>query len=180
MNENIKKSGLISLIPSAVFLFLGIIIVNHPEGTIKFVLYILGALLMAFGVIRLNTYYSLREKFQYYDFNLMLGSLCFLIGLVIIVFGNTIALFFGIIIGLWIVLGSINRIHIALKLKDCGISYWYVSFVVALLILISGLYVVFSPKLLLVTVGAILIIYSVIDILQSIVFMVNTKKILES
>ena len=176
MKENARKSGLISLIPSAVFLFLGIILIKHPEDTIRYVSYILGALLIAFGVIRLNTYFSLREKFQYYDFNLMLGSLCFLIGLVIITFGKTIASIFGIVIGIWIVLSSVNRIHLSLKLKDSGLKYWYISLIVAILVLMVGLYVIFTPELILVTLGILLLIYSAIDILQSLIFIVNTEK----
>lgn len=177
MKELVKKSGYISLLSSIVFLLLGIILVNHPEDTIKVVSYILGGLLIAFGIIRLFTYFSSRDKFQYYDFNLMLGSLSFLVGLVIIVFGSSIASIFGIILGLWIVLSSINRINLSFKLKDSGIKYWYISLVISLLILICGLYVVFSPELILVTLGTILIIYSIMDIIQSIIFILNTNKI---
>ena len=50
MKELVKKSGFISLLSSIVFLLLGIILVNHPEVTIKVVSYILGGLLMAFGI----------------------------------------------------------------------------------------------------------------------------------
>ena len=107
----------------------------------------------------------------------MLGTLCSLIGLVIITFGTSIASIFGIIIGLWIVLSSVNRINLAFKLKDSKIKYWYVSLIASLIVLISGLYVVFSPELLLITLGIILIIYSSIDIIQNIIFIVNTNKI---
>ncbi|MBO4816649.1 MAG: DUF308 domain-containing protein [Clostridia bacterium] len=177
MKELVKKSGFISLLSSIVFLLLGIILVNHPEDTIKVVSYILGGLLMAFGIIRLFTYFTSRDKFQYYDFNLMLGSLCLLVGLVILVFGTSIASIFGIIVGIWIVLSSINRMNLSFKLKDSGIKYWYISLIIAILVFISGLYVVFSPELILVTLGTILIIYSITDIIQSIIFIINTNKI---
>ena len=177
MKELVKKSGFISLLSSIVFLLLGIILVNHPEDTIKVVSYILGGLLMAFGVIKLFTYFTSRDKFQYYDFNLMLGALCLLIGLVIVVFGSSLASIFGIIVGIWIVLSSINRMNLSFKLKDSGIGYWYISLTIAIIVFIAGLYVVFSPTLLLITLGAILIVYSVMDILQSIIFIINTNKI---
>ena len=47
MKETVKRSGFISLLSSVVFLFLGIILINHPEDTIKVVSYVLGALLIA-------------------------------------------------------------------------------------------------------------------------------------
>ena len=177
MKELIKRSGFISILTSVIFLVLGIILINHPEDTVKFVSYILGGLLIIFGMFRLGSYFGARDDFSYYDFNLTLGSLCLLIGLVIIVFGPTIASIFGIIIGIWIVLSSINRINLAFKLKDSGIKYWYVCLIIALLVLACGLYIIFSPELILVTVGTLLIVYSIMDIVQSIIFIVNTKKI---
>ena len=107
----------------------------------------------------------------------MLGSLSLLIGLVIIVFGTSIASIFGIIIGIWIVLSSINRINLSFKLKDSGIKYWYISTIIAILVLICGLYIVFSPELILVTLGTLIIVYSIMDIIQSIIFIINTNKI---
>ena len=177
MKELVRKSGFISLLSSVVFLLLGIILVNHPEDTIKFVSYIMGGLMIIFGIIRLSTYFTSRDKFAYYDFNLMLGSLCLLVGLVIIIFGSSIASIFGIILGIWIVLSAINRINLAFKLKDSGIKYWYLSLIIAIIVLICGLYIVFSPELILVTLGIILIAYSVMDIIQSIIFIINTGKI---
>lgn len=177
MKDLIKRSGFVSLLSSVVFLLLGVILVNHPEDTIKVVSYVLGALLIAFGTIRLISYFKSRDKFEYYDFNLMLGSLCFLVGLVIIIFGTSIASIFGIIVGIWIVLSSINRMNLSFALKDSGIKYWYISLTIAILVLISGLYVIFSPELLLVTLGAVLIIYSIMDIIQDIIFIINSNKI---
>ena len=133
MKELIKRSGFISILASVIFLVLGIILINHPEDTVKFVSYILGGLLIIFGMFRLGSYFGARDDFSYYDFNLTLGSLCLLLGIVIIVFGPTIASIFGIIIGIWITLTSINRINLAFKLKASKIKYWYVCLIIALL-----------------------------------------------
>ena len=177
MKDLIKRSGFVSILSSVIFLILGIILINHPEGTIKFVSYILGGSLIIFGIIRLATFFSTRENFSYYDFNLMLGSLCFLAGLVIIVFGTAIASFIGIILGIWISLTAVNRINFAFRLKEEKIKYWYVSLIIALLVLSAGLYIIFAPELILVTLGSLLIAYSIMDIVQSIILMVNVKKI---
>ena len=177
MKDLIKRSGFVSILSSIIFLILGIILINHPEGTIKVVSYVLGGSLIIFGIIRLSTYFSTREDFSYYDFNLMLGTLCFLAGLVIIVFGTAIASFFGIIIGIWIVLTAVNRINFAFKLKEEKIKYWYVSLIIALLVLTVGLYIIFAPELILMTLGSLLIAYSIMDIIQSIIFIINTRKI---
>ena len=177
MKDLIKRSGFVSIAASLIFLVLGLILINHPEGTIKVVSYILGGLLIIFGVFRLGTYFSTREKFAYYDFNLTVGALCFLAGLIIIVFGTAIASLFGIMVGIWIVLTAINRINFAFRLKEEKVKYWYVSLIIALLVISAGLYIIFAPELILITLGYLLISYSIMDIIQSIIFIVNTKKI---
>ena len=138
MKDLIQRSGFVSIGFALVFLFIGIILLNNPEGTIRVASYILGGLLIIFGVFRLGSYFSSRDNFQYYDFNLMLGALFFFIGLVIVVFGTAIASVFGIILGIWVVLSAVNRINLAIKLKECKIKYWYVCLLIALLVLAAG------------------------------------------
>ena len=177
MKDLIQRSGFVSIGFSLVFLFIGIILLNNPEGTIRVASYMLGGLLIIFGLFRLGSYLGSRDNFQYYDFNLMLGTLCFFIGLVIVVFGTAIASVFGIILGIWVVLSAVNRINLAFKLKECKIKYWYVCLIIALLVLAAGCYIIFNPEFIAATVGALIIAYSVMDIIQSIIFIVNNKKI---
>ena len=180
MKEILKKAGYISILSSVAFLLLGIILVNHPDNTIKFVSYILGSLFIVFGLARIKSYFSSpKEDFLYYDYNLTIGSLCTIIGLVILVFGNALASIIGFIFGIWIVLSAINKINLSFKIKKAGVKYWYVSVLISLLVLIAGLYIVFSPELILVTLGTILIIYSVMDIIEDIIFMINMKQFLK-
>ena len=180
MKDILKKSGYISLLSSIVFLLLGIIIVNHPEGTIKVVSYILGILFIVFGIIRIISYFkSAKDEYAYYDFNLTIGSLCTIVGLVILVFGSAIATVIGFILGIWIVLNAINKINLSFKLKDQKVKYWYITLALSILILVAGLYIVFSPSIILVTLGGILIAYSIMDIIENIIFMINMKKYLD-
>jgi len=179
MKEILKKSGYISLLSSLVFLLLGVILVNHPDDTIRVVSYVLGGLFIVFGLARMFSYFkSPKEGFEYYDFNLTIGSLCTIIGLVILVFGNAIATIIGFIIGIWIVLNAINRINASFRLKDQKIKYWYLPLTIAILILIAGFYIVFSPNLIPMTLGVIVIVYSIMDIVQNIIFMINMRKFL--
>ncbi len=179
MKDIVRRTSYISILAAVAFMILGIILLNHPDDTIKIVCGILGGVFIVFGTIKIVHYFYAREKFEYYDFNLMLGALCILVGIVVITKGEVIVSILGIIFGAWIVLSSVNRINISLKIKKVGIKYWYLCLILALALLGAGLYVVFNPDTILVTLGAtILIIYSIIDIVQSVIFIVNTKKIL--
>ena len=178
MKDIIKRTAYISILASIAYMILGIILLKHPEDTVTIVCRILGGVFIVFGIIKIVHYFYAKEKFQYYDFNLMLGSLCLLVGLVVIFLGDVILSILGIIFGAWIVLSSVNRIHLSFKIKQAGIKYWYLCLILAFAVLAAGVYIVFNPDTILVTLGAsILIIYSVMDIIQSIIFIVNTKKI---
>ncbi len=152
MKDIFKKSGYLSLLSSILFLLLGIILINNPEGTIEFISYLIGGIFIAMGFSKVITYFTSKDKYMYYDYNLILGAFCAIIGLIIIVFGNAIAAMFGIVIGIWIILSGINRLDLSIKMKNANVSYWSLSLLISILILIAGIYIIFAPGTLLVTV----------------------------
>ena len=64
-------------------------------------------------------------------------------------------------------------------MRDSKIKYWYVSLIIAILVMFAGFYVIFSPEILLVTLGTILIIYAIMDIIQDIAFIANMSKLIK-
>ena len=91
---------------------------------------------------------------------------------------NIIGSVFRIIIGVWIVYTAFVRINSAIQIKRIGSKAWIFGLILAVLMLICGLYVIIYSNAIIVTIGAIMIVYSVMDIIESIIFMRNINKIL--
>lgn len=176
MRNLFKKAGYLSFLSSILFLILGILLINNPEQIVQAISYIIGGILIIMGIFRIISYFTSKDAYVFYDFNLIYGSLCAILGIIVMVCGKSIASFFGIIIGIWIILSGISRINLSFKIKDAGVNYWFVSLLISILILVAGIYIIFVPGTILVTLGFILIIYSIMDIIGNIIYMVNMNK----
>ena len=173
MEEFLKKTGWTSIITSVVTAIIGIIIICNPMVTMKLVAYALGAIFIGFGVIKLINYFIAKGTYDFYNYEMIYGLLAVLIGIVTIVFSNTIGMIFRIIIGVWIIYSGIMRLGLVSKLKTLGISEWKYALIIAALILICGIYVLVKAETIGIAIGIAILIYSIMDIVEGIIFLRN-------
>jgi len=69
------------------------------------------------------------------------------------------------------------RIDLSVKFKAVNSNAWIFSLILSILMFICGLYVTINSGAILVTVGTIMVVYSIIDIIEAIIFMKNIKEI---
>ena len=177
MEEFLKKTGWTSIITSVVTAIIGIIIICNPMVTMKLVAYALGAIFIGFGVIKLINYFIAKGTYDFYNYEMIYGLLAVLIGIVTIVYSNTIGTIFRIIIGVWIIYSGIMRLGLVSKLKTLGIPEWKYALIIATLILICGIYVLIKAETIGIAIGIAILIYSVMDIVEGIIFLRNVDSI---
>ena len=68
------------------------------------------------------------------------------------------------IIGVWIIYTSFIRINSAIQIKRLGSEAWMYGLILAIIMFLCGLYVIVNSSAIVVTIGTIMIIYSVIDV----------------
>ena len=161
-----KKSRWVSIIESLIFALLGIILICKPEGTLKFITFLLGTIFILTGIYKIINYFVSKGRYNFYDYDLAYGLVACIIGIITIFFSSTIGSIFRIIIGLWIIYSSFIRMNLSTKLKALNTTIW-----------ICGLYITVNSGAIIVTIGIMMIIYSVIDIIEDIIFMKNIKEI---
>ncbi len=177
LEQILKKTGWSSLISSVVFAILGIILINNPDETVKFVSWILGIMFILVGVYKIINYVADKGKYDFYDYNMAFGIIAILFGIITIAYSNQIGSIFRIIIGLWIMYSSIIRMNLAFKLRTINTNVWLYSLIIAFAMLLCGTYAVFNKGAIIVTVGIIILIYSILDIVESIIFLKNINDI---
>lgn len=173
----LKKSGWMSIIESLIFAVLGIILVWKPNEIMAMISYIIGAIFITVGVIKIINYIKEKGKNDLYNYELIFGIMAAVIGLVVIVYSNTISTIFGIIIGIWIIYSSVVRASSALKLKAIKTNIWIYSLILAIIMFICGLYIILDSSVVVTTVGVIMIIYAILDIIENIIFINNVKQL---
>lgn len=177
MEDFLKKTGWTSIITSVVTAIIGIVIIGNPMVTLKIVAYVLGSLFIAFGVIKLISYFVAKGAYDFYNYEMIYGILAIIIGIVTIAYSNTIATIFRIIIGVWILYSGIMRFGLVLKLKKLEINEWKYALMIAILILICGVYVLVKAETIGIAIGIAVLIYSIMDIIEGIIFLRNVDSI---
>ncbi|MCI8362131.1 MAG: hypothetical protein HFJ41_03195 [Clostridia bacterium] len=177
LKDLLKKSGWMSIAESLVFAILGIILIWQKDAIMSMIAYILGAVFILLGIIKVVNYVQTKSKSDLYNYELVYGIMAVIIGIVIMVYSSTISKIFGIIIGMWIVYSSVVRASSALKLKQIKSNIWIYSLVIAIIMLICGLVVIFNTGAIPATIGAIMITYAVLDIIENVIFINNVKKL---
>lgn len=177
LEKFLKKTGWSSLLSSVVFAILGIILIVNPEGTVKLISSILGAMFIIVGLYKLVTYFANKEDSNFYDLNLAYGIIAVILGIVTIVYSREIGSIFRILIGIWIIYSAITRMNLSVRLKAIDSKAWVYSLIIALAMFICGLYIIFTANAIIVTIGTIILIYSILDIIESVLFLNNVSKL---
>lgn len=173
-----KKTGWISILESLIFAILGIVLVCKPEGTVKLISGVLGTVFILVGIYKIINYFVTKVENDFFNYDLIYGLTSIVIGIVAMAYMNIIGSVFRIIIGVWIVYTSFVRINSAIQIKRIGSNLWIFGLILAILMLVGGLYVIIYSNAIIVTIGIIMIVYSVMDIIENIIFMRNIDKIL--
>lgn len=176
LEKLLKRKGWFSILESVIFAILGAILIMKPEGTVTFISYVLGIVFILFGIFKILAYLFSKEKNNFYNYDMVYGLMAIVIGIITIVYSNTLGSIFRIIIGIWITYTSFVRMNLSIELWRIHSKIWIYSLLLAIVMLICGLYVIMNSGAIVVTIGVIMVISSIIDIIEEIVFMKNIKE----
>jgi uncharacterized membrane protein HdeD (DUF308 family) len=177
LEKILKRTGISSLITSIIFAILGIILIINPEGTIKFVSIILGAMFILVGLYKILNYIRNKGKYDFYNYDISYGIIAVILGVITICYSSQIGTIFRILIGLWIIYSAIIRISLSAKLKNISSNVWLYSLAIALIMGVCGIYIICNSGAIIVTLGIVVLIYSILDIIESIIFLGNVNKL---
>lgn len=184
MEDILKKVYRISLASSLVFLIFGLLLIFQTQNVISTVSVIIGILLLVIGIYPIINYFKSRQLGFFSSAGLLYGIFSVVAGIVIIVNKNILATIIPVLSGVWMIINSVNKIQIAMELRDKKINSWIISFIFAIIILIGGTLLIINPfrgaVILSKTVGIFIVIYALLDISDSVFIKVKTKKTKDS
>lgn len=177
LKKILKKTGYTSIITSIILAIIGAVMFLHSEATVKIIAYGLGALLLLTGAIKIVEYFIHKGSYDLFNYDLVYGIISIVFGLVLVINTKALEGLLGIILGTWIIYSSLMRFGLSLKLKAFEVKTWIPMLIIAILMMICGIYILFVPNVIIGTLGVILFIYSVMDIIEGLSFVFNIKKI---
>lgn len=134
------------IIISIALCILGIILIIVPEFSTSILGILCGIILTLFGVIKLIGFFSkdlYRLAFQY---DLALGIMMIIIGIIMLVHPGSLMTFICITLGISFLADGMFKIQIALDSKLFGIQRWWLILICAILTGICGSILIFRPS----------------------------------
>lgn len=176
VNADLKKSAWGAIIESLLIMIFGILMVVWPNITTAVIANVLGAIFIVLGIYQIINYFVVKGQRDFFNNGLLIGVISLLVGIAAILIGEDIAQVFRIIIGIWIVYESLVRMNTALKLHAAGIKAWSYVLIIAICMLVVGIFVTFNAGAVIQLIGWMMILTGVFGIVGDVVFIqyINT------
>ena len=185
MNKFLSNFIKTSIIFSASLIVLGLLLIFKSEATIITISYVIGALLIALGVLAELNYLKVNKKgLEKTDFDVLYGVVCIILGIVVINNPEAIASIIPLVIGVIIIANSVVKLQYSLELRKEKNDLWVSTLVLSITMVVCGVVLIFNPfkgaVVLTKIVGIFILVYAVIDLISSFFLRNTLKKLKES
>ena len=137
----IAKIGYIVM--SVMFCIAGALFIALPDISITMIGISMGIAMIVFGIVKLVGYFS-RDLFRLaFQFDLELGILLLVLGLIVLIRPDDLMTFICIALGISILTDGLFKVQIALDSKRFGIKSWWVIFALAVVAGTIGVFLIF-------------------------------------
>lgn len=171
-----------SICASIILMILGLLLIFQSEVTITTISYIIGAALIALGVLALIRFIKSAKNITEMNFNLdiIYGLVTVILGIVIITNPKAIASILPIVLGIAIVINSASKLQYAFILKNDNNDMWKTTMIIAIVSAICGVVLLFNPfagaVLIMKIIGIFIVVYSVLDIVSTVIIKKNVDE----
>jgi len=183
IENNIKRTFNTNLFLSLLFIIIGLFLFIKPDTTVSIISYTIGLILIVNGLIEVYRYIKENDIYNIFSFRLSYGVLLIIAGIFMFIKPNLLSSLFPIILGVWIIINSINKFQYSLILKKSNNKDYLYTILISILSFIWGIILLCNPfKSALVitqTIGIFIIIYAVLDIMENLLIRKNITDIIE-
>lgn len=177
--SNPKRMAWSATVESIITIILGVLLVVWPNTIVKIIAYLVGGFLLIKGGYQIASFMMKKEQKTGMNSELITGIITFLIGIVIFAVGEEISHVFRVLVGIWIIYEGLIRLNNAIKLRSAGAVNWSAVMVIAVIMLIFGTFITFFDGAMVFLIGWVLIIMGLIGLFSDVMFMQNTKILME-
>lgn len=163
----IAKIGYI--IVSALIVAIGVVFILRPFESLEVLSILCGAVMLAFGAVKIVGYFS-RDLYRLaFQFDLESGTVMLILGICIAAQPEKLITFFSVVMGIFALTDGLLKIRISVQSKNFGLETWPVITVFACLSCVAGIVLMFWPqesaKLICLLLGVCLVADGVLNIL---------------
>ncbi len=171
MDSLLKKFFASSLLTSITLLLLGLLLIFQSEVTIITISYIIGAILIALGILGIIKFIRSLNNDYKEELNIVYGVVTIILGILVIKNPHAIASVLPIVIGIGIVINSATKLQYAFELKTINNSLWKSTLIISIISTIFGVILLFNPfkgaVFITKIIGILIALYAILDIIST-------------
>ncbi len=177
MLNKLNKFLYSSIIISIIMFIIGLIFIIYPEVSFTTITYILSILLIVNGIYFLIE----KESSIFFSSFLTLGVIELLLGIIMLVNPDIVKTLFPIVAGIIMITKSTLDLRLSILLYRNNISSWLSLLICSIISIICGLIIILNPSIgtiaLTTSLGILITVYSISNIIDTIIFKKNIKEI---
>lgn len=167
MEKFLKKSSWTDIIVSFLFVLFGIMLIARPESIMSIISILLGAICIVMGALKGIDYFASGKSDNYL---LAIAIVSVITGVIIMFCADIILSVFRILIAIWIIYSGIMNLQTTIVWKDYKSRLWLLTLLLAIVMIIGGVYILVNNGAMLQIVGGIIVAYGIMDIMESAIF----------
>lgn len=166
----LKGTAWMAILESIAIAILGVFLIAWPDTAIKVIAYVAGVFFIIKGAYQIILYFMVKGQNDFLNNGLLSGVISLLIGIAVLIMGEELATVFRIIIGVWMIYESLVRMNTAIKLHAAKIDAWKYIVVLALCMLVIGIFITFYNGAVVTLIGWMMIATGIIGIISDVTF----------
>ena len=170
VSGNLKQTAWMTILESLATAILGIFLIAWPETAIQVIAYVAGVFFIVKGGFQIVNYFIAKGQHDFFNNNLLSGVISLLVGVAALVMGEEIANVFRVIIGIWMIYEALVHMNTAIKLHAVNINVWKYVLLLALCMLIIGIFITFNTGAVITLIGWMMVVTGVIGIIGDVMF----------
>lgn len=170
VSNSIKQSAWMAILESLATTALGIFLIAWPDTAVKIIAYIAGVFFIIKGGYQIISYFIAKGQNDFFNNNLLSGVISVLVGATVLIMSEDIANVFRIVVGIWMIYESLVRINTAIKLHSVSLDIWKYILILALCMLVVGVFIVFNSGAVMTLVGWMMVLTGIFGLISDIMF----------
>ena len=179
IKNSFKQSAWMAIFESLATAILGIFLIVWPDSAIKVIAVTAGVFFVVKGAYQIIYYFMVKGQNDFLNNGLLSGVISLIIGIAALVMGDELATIFRIVIGIWMIYEALVRMNTALKLHAAKIDAWKYVLIIALCMLVVGVFITFFEGAIISLIGWMMIVTGIIGIVGDVIFIQYVNELAE-
>lgn len=143
--KKVKKLKFNFVIAAILYLALGVVLIGWPDVTSNIICYVIGAVLLIYGIVGIIFFLAAKEKTAALAMQLIVGVLAAALGVVFLTQPALIQSILPFLMGLFIIIVSLLSAKRAFELRRYRYPKWWAALLLAIVAIALGVLILFHP-----------------------------------